>query len=30
MARQIFMRLPSHYQELRDCFKQLERKMAED
>lgn len=29
-ARQIFMRLPSHYKELRDCFEQLERRMAED
>jgi nucleotidyltransferase substrate binding protein (TIGR01987 family) len=30
MARQIFMRLPLHYQELRDCFKRLEHRVAED
>jgi nucleotidyltransferase substrate binding protein (TIGR01987 family) len=29
-ARQIFARLPSHYRALRDCFEQLERRMAED
>jgi nucleotidyltransferase substrate binding protein (TIGR01987 family) len=30
MARQIFARLPLHYGALRDCFEQLERRMAED
>jgi nucleotidyltransferase substrate binding protein (TIGR01987 family) len=29
-ARQIYRRLPSHYKELRDCFKQLERRIEED